>query len=321
MPITLQDLLNARIPPEAALTLIGGTGAGLIAGAAVNPAIGAGVGLIVAELLRTYGPQIARAKAAVGQRELAELGPLPGPTAKPGSTQPGVERYSSRVCVYQGDVEGEVVFAGIANRLRDRGYTTHRVTRREQALSRIQEYTRISHLVLAGHGDREYFFGQWGTGLSLRPAQLATALRGRLISTSVISLAGCLAGLAEGETFDPANPDGGAGSFAGQLRDALIEQGAPDGGVIKAHTTTGPAATNPHVRAFYVHRGEVWQPGRGARFGSTAAAETWLLSTSHGLGSAPGLGFDVPITWPMFVMAAVGFGLLVTASSAMPKRR
>jgi hypothetical protein len=264
-------------------------------------------------------------KATEGARLAAQFQSQYGPPPSPVPTAKAAGSGDNVVLYQQDDpsplyprVSGLNEFYRVATLLP--GYARHAISNPanlEQALAR---HARIGHLVVAAHGWPESFPTQGGfDNRSPAPTWWESRLSGKLTPTSTISFAGCMAGANPGETVTAAtqNFDGGAQSFAARLRDLLLGSN-PDGWTIRAHSTTGPSSLNPFVRVFYGTESERGRPGRGTRFASRDNAERWLL----GLAGGPGLGFDVPVTFPGFVAGVALFGVAVTLLSLLsPSRR
>lgn len=139
---------------------------------------------------------------------------------------------------------------------------------------------RIGPLILVGHGTTRAFFSNLSP---VAPTALAGLLHNKLAADAVVSLAGCRAGADTSEVDWSAASygAGGASSFAGLLRDALVADGAPWGTEIRAHSTTGTTTLNPAVRVFRATRSQVGQPGLSALeilWGEGAAGNAGLRS-------------------------------------------
>jgi hypothetical protein len=246
----------------------------------------AGAGLSVAGIMAL--------KRRTAAEWFSEHGVLPGPDiAKLGGSQ---------VCIYQGGPPPSdwATFRGVCDDLHQYyGFSKHRARSRADVERIIAHYPAIARLVLAGHGHTDYFMTQWGTGLSLQPSQLASYLRGRVAPNAIISLAGCSAGRAAGETesYTGAITVGGADSFAANFRDQLSIAGAPGSAEVRAHTTRGHTTENPRGRVFRVS--ERGQGGRPIQVAQGAEAERWILAMS---------GIDEVLRDP--VSAVGGIGLL-----------
>jgi hypothetical protein len=226
---------------------------------------------------------ILREKRRLAEEWVSEHGPLPGAAAKP----------NARVCIYQAGVPEESTFAGQACApLVTQGYERQAVRNRTALQRLLESYASFDRLVLAGHGDPSWYFAGWGSGTSVNPEMLARWLQGRILPTTVISLAGCRAGA------DPGTPQyssvpGGASSFAGRLRDLLLAGGAPTGGEIRAHTTTGHTTENPYARVFRIAPAARGAAGVDVSVVRGAPAAQWILGLA---GYGPGLG-AIPIRW------------------------
>lgn len=219
---------------------------------------------------------IMREKRRVAQEWLREH-EMPSAAAKP----------RANVCIYQAGIPEASAFAGRAcGPLVERGYERAYVRNRTELQRLLQSYASFNRLTLAGHGDPSWYFAGWGSGQSVNPEMLARWLQGRILPGTIISLAGCRAGA------DPGAPEytsvpGGARSFAGRLRDLLIAGGAPEGGQIRSHTTTGHTVENPYARVFPITRAAVGQAGRDVTVASGAPAANWILGLA---GYVRGLG-------------------------------
>jgi hypothetical protein len=132
-------------------------------------------------------------------------------------------------------------------------------------------------VLMIGHGTGNAFFRPGHAGLRIDRDALPTwlgddtfaqALVSKLAKPFVLSLAGCRSGAEQNEpdwttdaywTGTTTGP-GGAGSLAGQIRDALVRFGARDGEV-RAHVTTGGVLANPAGRVFAVDGRYSGRPG------------------------------------------------------------
>lgn len=226
---------------------------------------------------------IRREKERVAREWIAEHGPLPGAAPKP----------NARLCIYQGAVPEVSTFRGRACLpLVAQGYEEARVDNRTALQRLLQSYASFDRLVLAGHGDPSWYFAQWGSGQSVNPEMLARWLAGRITPRTIISLAGCRAGADPG-TDQYRSVPGGASSFAGRFRDLLVSGGAPEGGEIRAHTTTGHTVENQAARVFPIAGSAVGRAGTDVALASRPVAADWILGLA---GYGPGLG-AVPIRW------------------------
>jgi hypothetical protein len=259
-----------------------------MAGGALMAAIGAGLtgaALVAARQKRSQAIQQAEAWFREHLR-------LPGPSLE--------KLGGAQVCIYQGGPPPEdwATFRGVCNDLYlYYGYNQHRARSRSDVQQIIGSYPSIARLVLAAHGATEYFFGQWGSGLSISAPQLAEYLRGRIAPNAVISLAGCSAGRSdeEPERYEGEIGIGGARSFAGMLRDQLAATGSPGSAEIRAHTTRGPTTENPRGRVFRLS--EVGQGGRPISVARGPEAERWILAMS---------GLDEMLRDPETVVSSIG---------------
>jgi hypothetical protein len=214
-------------------------------------------------------------KRQVAAAWFREHGRLPGPSLE--------KLGGAQVCIYQGGPPPPdwATFRNVCDELWQlHGYQRHRARSRADIQRIIASYPAIARLVLAGHGATNYFMTQWGSGLSLNPTQLANYLRGRVAPNGVISLAGCSAGRSddEPESYVGSVTVGGAGSFAGQLRDQLAAAGAPGSAEVRAHTARGHTTENPRGRVFRVS--ESGQGGRPVQLAQGPEAERWILAMS-----------------------------------------
>lgn len=270
-------------------------GGGLIAAA--------GAGLSVAGILA-----LKRATAAAWLRE--NVLPAPATAAEKAAAAlirgTGTKPTGANVCIYQLGHGGETAFASVCNQLwRNEGYQRHGVRSRDELQRVLQQYPSYSHLVMAAHGDPSWYFAGFG---SINPEWMARQLNGRITANTIISLAGCRAGA------DPGTPEyesvpGGANSFAGRLRDLLLQQGAPAGGQIRAHTTTGHTTENPFARSFQLANSNVGQAGRDVALERGEPAEQWILAMA-GLPQGMGINMNLdPVHAVGVVAIAGGIGL------------
>lgn len=169
--------------------------------------------------------------------------------------------------VYAGSGSGSGEFRTVANRLAAVLGSPRVVSISDgaQALTAIRTHPgRIETLILVGHGTTTRFFSNLGSPVT--PQALSAALSGKLAADAVVSLAGCRAAANPGEddwsvgAFGP----GGAGSFAGLLRNALISAGVPHGVEVRGHSTTGTTTANPAVRFFRAQPAQAGRPGQSA---------------------------------------------------------
>jgi hypothetical protein len=217
----------------------------------------------------------------------------------------GVTGGGARVCIYQLGVEGDTAFAGVCNALEAQGYERHGVRDRAALQRALTQYDSYSRLVMAAHGDPSWFFAGFG---GINAPWTARQLRGRIAPGAVISLAGCRAGA------DPGEPErwtgdvgaGGARGYSGQLRDLLVDAGAPTSAEIRAHTTTGHTTENPRARVFpFSRRG---QPGNPVALAQGPEAERWILAMA---------GYDGSMGDNEAFYALGGLGALVLAAGAI----
>lgn len=169
----------------------------------------------------------------------------------------------------------------IAAALRAAGWQTAVVAAYDRAAlaAALQSQKPVAKLVLVGHGTSTRFM----TGaLDLTPPDLASMLAPTVAARVTIGLAGCRAGA---DTSEPdwgpsAYGPGGAASFAGRLRDALVALHTT--GAVRAHSSTGGAAANPSGRLFPIEASQAGRPGLAAQ-GSTPR-QTWLELFRGGYG-------------------------------------
>ena len=152
------------------------------------------------------------------------------------------------------------------------GATPEPVADGQTLLAAIRRHQRIKTLLLIGHGTSTAFIRPGVAGLrvgtSALPAwlgldELARELSRRLTSGFWLGLLGCRAAAESSEadwTPVTAGP-GGARSLAGQLRDLLVQRGAPRG-TVGGHTTTGATDANPRAREFAVASNALGTPGQ-----------------------------------------------------------
>jgi hypothetical protein len=158
---------------------------------------------------------------------------------------------SSPVVVYADTGEGAGYFRELGQRIAQlyntRAFPYLRFSDLENILAGMTE--PVGPLVLLGHGTTSAFYSNLD-----RPSavDVARVIAPRLAAGGVVGLAGCRAGANPGEpdwapeSYGP----GGAQGYAGQLRDALVREGARGAFQVRAHSTTGDATANPAVRVF-----------------------------------------------------------------------
>jgi hypothetical protein len=222
------------------------------------------------------------------------------------------------IAVYQTNTTGEAEFMAVARTLSSRGYDVFLANGRERLNAILDALPRgINRLVLTGHGAQDYFFTQWpsSAGRSITPEVLASALVGKLAPGATVVLAGCNAGAnPEDSVTHPPAPDGGERSFAGRLRDMLVQANSGSGGVVKAHSTRGHATQNPNIRLFPIAIGAVGAPGvavGGLAYGPEAERRLLGLAGLGGLGDAP--PGQSQGSWAV----PVGIGLMLGAVAAV----
>ena len=158
-------------------------------------------------------------------------------------------------------------------------------------ISGLQPGEKIGSIACFGHGSSS---GGWAHMGNISNILMEPAIRERLSIDIQVILYMCLAGAqpATGlETIEapgevPAKEAGGAGSFAGQLRDRLLGVGL-EGATVWAHTVAGVAVTSAHWRVFSAEEGEPGEAYFRLVFGETEAINdfAYLLMCLRTLGS------------------------------------
>jgi len=182
---------------------------------------------------------------------------------------------------------------GLAAALRAAGWPTVLAPVATQpALAAVLAASRpVAKLVLVGHGTSAMFLRG---SLDLTPDALASMLAPTIASRATVGLAGCRAGADTGEPdWGPyAYGPGGATSFAGQLRDALVRLRVT--GAVRAHSSTGGTAANPSGRIFLIEPEHVGRPGlsgidvdawRTGAWQDSATRADWIARFRAGLGN------------------------------------